>query len=373
MAGGIAHDFNNILSPLLGYAELLKMDLSDYPQQKAYVLQILNAADRAKNLVMQILTFSRLSDKELTPVKLQPIVKEALKLLRSSIPSTIEIVCHVDDACGPVIADATQIHQIVMNLATNAYHSMEEKGGRLTVDLTHVEMDETTAQQADLAPGHFACLSVLDTGSGIEKSILEKIFDPYFTTKKKDKGTGLGLSVVQGIVKGSKGHIQVASEPGVGTQFHVYLPIISLNQDNPEVGRTQVLVGGIEKILLVDDEEMIALVLQQLLERLGYKVSIRVSSLEALAAFKAAPDRFDLVITDMTMPQMTGDTLAAEIKKIRPSIPIIMCTGFSERIRPEDLQAIGIEGLLMKPVDATLLSQTVRRALDKLRMGDDRY
>ena len=224
LAGGIAHDFNNILSPLLGYAELLKMDLADYPQQKAYVLQILNAADRAKNLVMQILTFSRQSDKELTPVKLQPIVKEALKLLRSSIPSTIEIVCHVDDACGPVIADATQIHQIVMNLATNAYHSMEEKGGRLTVDLTHVEMDEATAQQADLMPGHFACLSVFDTGSGMKKRFWREFSILISQLRKRTRGPVWGCRLFKVLSREVKGIFRwpanPASEPNSCVSAH---------------------------------------------------------------------------------------------------------------------------------------------------------
>jgi CheY-like chemotaxis protein len=212
-------------------------------------------------------------------------------------------------------------------------------------------------------------LNILDTGIGIRKEILEKIFDPYFTTKEKEKGTGLGLSVVQGIVKSCKGHVQVDSEPDAGTNFHVYLPIIALDYDSKEIGEAPVMVGGTEKILVVDDEEMIALVTQRLLERLGYKVTIRVSSLEALAAFKAAPDRFDLVITDMTMPQMTGDILVRELKKIRPGIPIIMCTGFSERIKAEDLKAIGIASFLMKPLNSAVLSLTVREILDQTLSG----
>jgi len=364
LAGGIAHDFNNMLVPLLGYSEMLKADLpADSPAQD-HINEIIHVCLRLKALVKQILTFSLQSDQELKPVKLQAIVKEALKLIRSSIPSTIDIQHDIDPDCGVVIADPTQVHQIVMNLATNGYHAMEETGGRLNVTLKQVLIKEDQARLPELLPGKYALLTVADTGVGIEKGVIDKIFDPYFSTKETGKGTGLGLSVVQGIVKSCDGKIYICSKPGIGSDIHVYLPIIERQPDVMPADQSDPIQGGSEKILLVDDEEIIVKTEKQLLDRLGYHVSIRTGSIDALEAFKARPDDFDLIVTDMTMPNMTGVQLAEEIKKIRPDIPIILCTGFSYQINEAKSNALGIQAFLMKPVIFKNIANTIRKVLD---------
>jgi len=365
LAGGIAHDFNNILTPLLGFAEILKDDVPPGSHLHTYIDGIQRAASRAKDLVNQILAFSRQAEQELKPIRLQPILKEALKLLRASIPKTIAMEQKIDADCGAVIADPIQVHQIVMNLATNAYHAMEPAGGKMTVLLKQVRIEDKPPRYPGLRPGDYARLSVADTGSGIAKDVLNKIFDPYFTTKDKSKGTGLGLSVVQGIVRSSGGDITVYSEPGKGTEFHVYLPIMAPRLEKAAVDPAQPIRGGTENILLVDDEEPIAHITGLMLERLGYQVTSRTSSLDALETFKAHPERFDLIVTDMTMPTMTGDKLAREILKIRPGIPIIINTGFSEALNPEKAAAIGIKGFLMKPLVRSELAAMVRKALDE--------
>ena len=364
LAGGIAHDFNNMLVPLVGFAEMLKNDLpADSPLQ-GHVDGIFDAYLRLKDLVKQILAFSRQSDQDLKPIKLQTIVKEVIKLLRSSIPTTIDIRQNIDPDCGVVIADPTQVHQIVMNLATNAYHAMEETGGGLKVTLKQVQLDTDQALLSKLVPGEYALLTVSDTGVGIEKDVMDKIFDPYFTTKEIGKGTGLGLSVVQGIVKSSNGDIRITSKPGKGTEIHVYLPILERQVNDMRTDRSQPIQGGTENILLVDDEEVVVRIEQQMLERLGFRVTVRTGSVDALEAFKANADVFDLVVTDMTMPNMTGVQLAAEIKKIRPDIPVILCTGFSYQINEEKSKALGIQGFVMKPVLLKDLAKTIRKVLD---------
>ncbi|OQY02192.1 MAG: hypothetical protein B6I22_13765 [Desulfobacteraceae bacterium 4572_123] len=364
LAGGIAHDFNNILFPLLGYPEMLKQELPADSPLLRHVEAIVTSALRAKDLVQQILTFSRQGDQEVKPIKLQPIVKEALKLLRSSIPTTIDFQKNIDPDCGIVVADPTQIHQIVMNLATNAYHAMEETGGRLKVTLQQTWLESDQALFPELTPGEYALLTVADTGSGIEKNILDKIFDPYFTTKKTGKGTGLGLSIVQGIVKSCNGDIHIYSEPGKGTEIHVYLPIMDQKSDEIKTDRNMPIQGGTENILLVDDEEAIVDMEKQVLEGIGYRVTIRTGSVEALETFKADPGSFDLIITDMTMPDMTGTELSGEIKKIRPDIPVILCTGFSYQVNEEKSRALGIEGYIMKPVIIKEIAATIRKVLD---------
>lgn len=366
LAGGIAHDFNNMLFPLVGFAEMLKEDLpADSPLQN-HVDEILQAALRSRDLVKQILAFSRQGDQDIKPVKLQPIVKEAIKLLRASIPTTIKIQHDIDPDCGIVVVDPTQMHQIVVNLGTNAYHAMEDTGGRLNVTLKQVRLESDQSLFSELAPGEYALLTVTDTGIGIEKDILDKIFDPYFTTKKTGKGTGLGLSVVQGIVKKCHGDIFVCSEPGKGTEIKVYLPIKSRKVENIQTDRNEPPIrGGNEKILLVDDEEAIARMEQQMFERLGYQVIVQTGSIEALEVFKANPDSFDLIVTDMTMPDMTGVQLIRKIKKIRPDIPVILCTGFSYQINDEKSKELGIDGFVMKPVVMKEIAETIRKVLDK--------
>jgi PAS domain S-box-containing protein len=368
LAGGIAHDFNNILFPLLGFAEMLKEDIpSDSPLQD-YIDEILRAALRSKDLVKQILAFSRQGDQNAKPIKLQPIVKEALKLVRSSIPTTIDIQLDIDSGCGVVIADPTQIHQIVMNLATNAYHAMEGTGGRLKVTLKQTLLESGQSVFPELIPGEYAHLSVADTGVGIETGVMDKIFDPYFTTKETGKGTGLGLSVVQGIVKSCNGDICINSEPGKGTEIQVYLPIMDRKIDDKRPAPSEPTQGGHEKILLVDDEEAIVRMEQQMLERQGYRITTCMGSVEALEAFKVNPASFDLLITDMTMPTMTGVQLAGAIKNIRPNMPIILCTGFSYQVNDEESKALGIKGFLMKPVVKSVMAKMVRKVLDEAKV-----
>jgi PAS domain S-box-containing protein len=366
LAGGIAHDFNNILFSLLGFSEMLKEDLpADSPLQR-YADEVIRAALRAKDLVKQILTFSRQGDQDIKPIRLGPIVKEAVKLLRSFIPTNIEIEQDIDSNCGVVVADPTQMHQIVMNLVTNAYHAMEETGGRLKLQLRTVHLESEQTFFSDLAPGEYDLLAVSDTGIGIDKDVLDKIFDPYFTTKEEGKGTGLGLSVVLGIVKSCNGDIRIYSEPGKGTEVRIYLPVMDRKTADLRTDISEPVRGGTEKILVVDDEAAIARMERQMLERLGYRIIVRTGSTDALEAFKADPHSFDLVLTDMTMPNMTGVQLAGEIKKIRPDIPIILCTGFSYQINDIKSKALGIQGFVMKPVVKKEIAETIRNVLDNI-------
>ncbi|MCP4350761.1 MAG: response regulator [Desulfobacterales bacterium] len=363
LAGGIAHDFNNILFPIIGYIE---MTMDDVPEGRALrnLKEVLKSANRARELIQQILTFSRQSDQELRPLRIESIIKEALRLLRSSIPATIKIRQRVE-RCGLIMADPTQIHQIIMNLCTNAYHAMIENGGVLEVTMNEMgfHLDDISAYP-DMKPGLYLKVTVSDTGCGIKKDIIERVFDPYFTTKEKGKGTGLGLSVVHGIVKSHSGHITVSSNPGVGTAFNVYLPMIETDSSPQEKVAEEPLRGGNERILLVDDEKQIVEMETQMLERLGYKVTALKSSPEALDIFSKNPKDFDLVITDMTMPEMTGMELSRNLMLIRPDIPIILCTGFNEIITEEKAKSIGIREFVMKPVLRSKIAKIIRQILE---------
>ncbi len=331
LAGGIAHDFNNVLFSIIGYTDLTMDDVPEGSLAQSNLKEVLIAANRAKDMVKQILAFSRQTETEKKPVKVQAVVKEAIGLLKTSIPTTIEIRQNIDKDCKPVMADPTQIHQVVMNLATNAYHAMREKGGVLAIDVAEEEISmDDSASYPDLHPGTYIKLTVSDTGHGMDKAVMEKIFDPYFTTKPVDQGTGMGLSTIHGIIKSHGGDIKVYSEPGKGTVFHVYFPLIETKPVEPKIVSTGPVQKGNERILFVDDQEPIVRMVKQTLERLGYQVVTRTSSLDALEAFRANSDKFDLVITDMTMPNMTGVELAPRLLEIRPDIPIILCTGFSE-------------------------------------------
>ena len=365
LAGGIAHDFNNILFPILGYTDMLLMDISEDSPLRDSLNKINTSALRAKDLVGQILSFARQEPNEPILMKLQPIIKEVLKLIRSTIPTTINIIQDIKVDCGPIKADPTQIHQIVMNLTTNAYHAMEETGGELKVTLKEIELGEQDVLSPDLEPGAYACLSVSDTGTGMDKMVLEKIFDPFFTTKAIGKGTGMGLSVVHGIVNSMKGSIHVYSEPGKGTQFNVYFPIEKTASEKQRTQPEDPVRTGTERMLLIDDEKVIIAMEKQVLERLGYKVTSRTSSLEALEAFRANPDAFDLVITDLAMPNMPGDKLSAELIKIRSDIPILLCTGFSETMSEEKTASLGIKGFLLKPIVMKDLAGKIREVLDE--------
>jgi len=364
LAGGIAHDFNNILAAILGYTELTMYDLPEGSLARANLEQALKAGMRAKNLVQQILTFSRKSEQERRPVQIHLIVKEALKLLRSSLPATIEIRQNIDTKCGVVLADPTQIDQVMMNLCTNAYHAMHERGGVLEVSLNVFEIDAAFARtHANLQEGSYVRLTVSDTGHGMDRATMERIFEPFFTTKAVGDGTGMGLATVHGIVTSHDGAITVHSEPEKGSTFHVYFPRLdSILQ--PEAQTTEPVPRGKERILFVDDEEQLVRMGQQMLERLGYHVTVRTSSVEAVEAFRAQPDRFDLVITDQTMPNMTGVELAKELMRIRPDVPIILTTGFSEVVTPQEAKNAGIREYIMKPVVARDLAQAIRQVLD---------
>jgi len=364
LAGGIAHDFNNILFPIVGYTEMLLADVPEDSPLREGLKEIYTSSLRARSLVKQILTFSHQDNTDLILMKIQPIAKEALKLIRSTIPTTIEIQQDINPDCGVIKADPTQIHQIVMNLATNAYHAMEDTGGELKVSLKEVDLGALDLINPNMAPGIYACLTVADTGVGMDKTVTDKIFDPFFTTKAIGKGTGLGLSVVHGIVTAIGGAIHVYSEPGKGTQFHVYLPVKkNLFEEQVSSSKTKIQ-GGTEQILLVDDEEAILTMEKRMLERLGYQVTSRTSSLEALEAFRDSPDKFDLVITDMAMPNMSGDRLSVELTKIRPGISILLCTGFSKNMPEERAASLGIKGFLFKPIVMKDFAQKIREVLE---------
>ena len=364
LAGGIAHDFNNILYSMIGYTELALDDTEKGTQLHDNLQELLVAAHRAGDLVKQILTFSRKADRKLKPLKIQLVVREALKLIRSSLPSTIEINQNISNTCGLVMADATQIHQVAMNLLTNAYHAMEHEGGKLGVTLKEVDLDVDDLKDPAMLAGSYVCLTVEDTGAGIDEYVMDRIFEPYFSTKEKDKGTGLGLAMVHGIVKSYGGNIRVYSEPGKGTAFHVYLPVIQTQAETKETRIISPVEGGKERILIVDDEEQIVRMTQQMLKRLGYHVTARTSSIEALEAFRSAPDKFDLVITDMTMPNMTGVHLTQKLIEIKSGIPVIICTGFSEKISEHKASTMGIRGYVMKPVVRSELAKKIREVLE---------
>ncbi len=366
LAGGIAHDFNNILFPIVGYTELTMDEVPDDSVAHNNLEEVLKAAHRAKDLVQQILTFSRQSGQERKPVEVHLIIKEALKLLRASIPASIEIINNIDDDCHPVMGDATQIHQVIMNLCTNAYQAMQDKGGTLEVNLSEVNVGyEETVKKIGMQPGKHLQLLVRDEGCGMDAVVLNRIFEPYYTTKEQGKGTGLGLSVIHGIVKNHRGDISVTSSPGKGTTFKVYLPITEDADIANELAPSNGAAKGNERILLIDDEEQIVSMEQQMLENLGYEVTARTDSTKALEEFSEQPHNFDLVITDMTMPQMTGDELAQKLLDIKPDIPVILCTGFNEDITEEKALAMGIQKFVMKPVIKNDLATTIRTVLDQ--------
>ncbi|MHB1185601.1 MAG: PhnD/SsuA/transferrin family substrate-binding protein [Desulfobulbia bacterium] len=365
LAGGIAHDFNNILTAILGYGEMVMLGLPEDSPLREQQNHVVMAGRRASDLVKQILTFSRRGEQERRPLQVQQIVTEVLKLLRATIPATIEFKLNIDEGCGAIFADPTQIHQVVMNLCTNAYHAMREKnGGVLGVGLTSVELGpETMQNKIDLRPGPYVRLEVSDTGQGMSKPVLERIFEPYFTTKAPGEGTGLGLAVAHGLAKSMGGDLTVYSEIGTGTTFHVYFPQMD-SLVSQETLPVQLVQGGNERLLVVDDEEAIVQLEQKLLESLGYQVTATTKSVEAWQVFKAHPDSFDLIITDMTMPHMSGNELATEIMKLRQDMPVILCTGFSETINEEKAKANGIREYLMKPISKNDLATAIRRVLN---------
>jgi PAS domain S-box-containing protein len=363
LAGGIAHDFNNILSAIIGYTELAMLN-EGAEHCTAELKEALIAANRAKDLVKQILAFSRQTDEDRMPVRVALVAKEAVKFLRATIPATIEIKTRLDEKSGAVLANSVELHQIIMNLCTNAQHAIGEQAGILEVEVKNAEIDLAQKNAViDLEIGSYVKLSVRDTGYGMGADTIKRIFDPYFTTKEIGVGTGLGLAVVHGIVKKCDGAIRVESELGKGTTFHIYLPkadmTASIKAEQPKT-----IEGGSERILFVDDEKMLVDIGQQALQRLGYDVVSRTSPIEALELFKAKPDFFDLVITDKTMPGITGDVLAKELMSIRPNLPVIICTGYSQTIDHERAKQIGIKAFVMKPILINEIAAAVRKVLD---------
>jgi PAS domain S-box-containing protein len=364
LAGGIAHDFNNILAAIMGNAEMgMFEEISD--STKHNLDQILMASHRAKDLVKQILTYSRKSEPIKKPFRITPIVHETIKMVRATIPSTIEIQSELESSTGVILADLTQINQVLLNLCTNSAQAMAGKGGILTVGLFDVNLDsDNVVLYPNADPGAYVKLMVKDTGTGIAPADIERIFDPYFTTKEAGKGTGMGLAVAYGIIKSHGGHVKVYSELGDGTTFEVLFPRIESETisddkkiDSPPMGN--------EKILFIDDEDFLVDLAKRMLEKLGYQVVVKQSPMEALEMFKDQPDEFDLVISDMTMPGLTGVELAKQIIAIRSDIPFILCSGYNEHVSAEKIKGFGIKEFLMKPLEIKVLAKTIRRALEK--------
>ncbi len=362
LAGGIAHDFNNILFSMYGYLELILDNAEKGSKIATWTRHVFDGAERAGKLVDHILAFSRQKKTDPVPVHIRHIVKEVLNLSRATLPSTIELRQEIRRNCGLVLADPTEIHQVAMNLITNAYHSMTETGGLLTVKLEEVQLTAESASTAAKRDGTYLCLSISDTGIGMDETVKARIFDPYFTTRKE--GTGLGLSVVHGIVTRYNGWIEAESEPGKGSCFRVYLPRLVHRADLRKPEKESAVPRGNETILLVDDEPQVVDMLVRSLESLGYEVVSGTSSLDALDTFQKEPDRFDLVITDLTMPKMTGIRLTQEILRVRPGFPVILCTGFSEELHQDALHQLGIREVIRKPAIRDQLAAVIRKVLD---------
>lgn len=367
LAGGIAHDFNNILSVIVGYTQLAQDVLAPDSEAGPMLGSIIKASDRARDLIQQILAFSWDSSQERKPMQIPPVIDEVVKLLNATIPKSIVILRDIDPDCGTILGDSSQIHQVLMNLCTNAYHAMRENGGTLTVSLKSVDIPAESDKTGDMepGPGAYVRLKIGDSGKGMNQTVLERVFDPYFTTKKKGEGTGLGLAVAQGIVKSHNGFISVSSTPGVGTTFYIYLPRLDVGSGVSKAASEEPLPGGDERILFVDDEEHLVHIWSKVLERLGYHVTSTTSSVEALEMFRKNPGGFDLLITDMNMPLLTGAQLTRSILEIRTDIPVILCTGYSEMIDESEAGNIGFRKYVMKPVLREDFARAVRKVLDE--------
>lgn len=366
LAGGVAHDFNNILSIIMGYTELARLKFEERANAEQYIKEVLKACRRAKDLIRQLLSFTYSGDKlERQVLYVRPIIKEVVRFLKALLPATIDIQQSIASETGMVFAHPTEIHQVLTNLCTNAAHAMEKTGGILEISLADVNLDPGTVPAgSELKPGPYVRLTVADTGNGMDSATLERIFDPYFTTKELGKGTGLGLPVVHGILKDHEGDITVSSEAGKGTTCHVYLPRIEAELKVAEEPNVPVPTGT-ERILIVDDEEALVDIWKRYLELLGYVVATKTSCLEALELFRVHPDYFDLVITDYTMPHMNGLDLAREMKRIQPGILIILCSGWKERIDNEKNREAGVRAFLTKPLELRSAAEVIRRVLDE--------
>ncbi|MGI6657340.1 MAG: hybrid sensor histidine kinase/response regulator [Desulfobulbus sp.] len=367
LAGGIAHDFNNLLGPIMGRAELLLAENGQNAAIADHCRAIITASGRARDLIRQILTFSRQVDEAIQPVDMVAVIEEIVRLIKPALSRTIEVECRLPDRSAHVMADATQLHQVLMNLVTNSFHAMEDRGGRLMIGLETVAITQQQAEDLSIAPGNYQRVTVRDTGHGMDQRILDKIFDPYFSTKARDKGTGLGLPMALGIIRGYGGEIHFHSSVGQGTTCTLYFPAVELSAPTGAESDEGMLPTGTEHLLLVDDEKAIADVTTAMLERLGYKVTMRISSFDALEAFRNHADQIDLLITDLNMPQMSGLQLSHQIRRIRPDIKIIFCTGFSEQAQTP--RTTGVDGFLHKPVLMADLARCVRTVLDNPKAG----
>jgi len=365
LAGGIAHDFNNILTPILGYTEMCLYSTSEEDEVHGYMQEVMKAVSRAKELVKQILTFSRQMEPEGKPIRIAPIVKEVLTLLRATVPRTVEIRRVIKTEHDIILANPTQIHQVAMNLCTNAVQAMGEAGGVLEVVLTDFILSpRSTTDFPQLNPGPYLRLSVRDTGYGMDKDTADRIFEPFFTTKDVGDGTGMGLAVVHGIVSSLKGGITVESEQGSGTTFHIVLPLMEEIAEK-KAAEVEVLPSGSENVLFVDDDIDVATMMARMLRSLGYKPVVAGRGEEALWMFEQDPERFQAVITDHAMPGLTGADLAEKLLGIRPELPVIVCTGYGDKLTPQQAEAIGISAFMTKPVVMRDLAETLRRVIDQ--------
>ena len=370
LAGGIAHDFNNILAAIIGFTEMVLDDVAENPDAKRKMENVLKAGFRGRDLVKQILAFSRKTEEQRKEISLTPLMKQTHALLRSSLPSTIRMNLAITTGDDYVVANPTQVQQILMNLATNAAHAMPEHGGQLTIGVSSVTFPhQNVLPDPDMEPGTYVKLTMQDTGVGMTKEVRQRIFEPFFTTKKPGEGTGMGLAVVYGLVKDHKGTVTVQSEPGQGSTFEVFLPQVQRPDSRKKEATASALSAGTERILFVDDEELLVEMARVMLESLGYQVTVAQHPKDAWSLFIENPSQFDLIITDQTMPDMTGLTLARKMLKVRNKLPIILCTGYSETVSAEAAQKAGISAFVMKPVVRKELAETVRRVLDEKAAG----
>lgn len=368
LAGGIAHDFNNILSIIMGYTDISLASLDDKDRLKHNLAHVLKAAHRAQELVQQILSFSRGGDLRRSRIKVVPVIRDVLKLIRASLPSTIDIKLDIGNEEYSIFADSTQLHQVLMNLCSNAGHAMREKGGILEIQLSDLNRDLAVINELNEVQSPYMRLTVKDTGHGIAPEFKERIFDPFFTTKKVGEGTGLGLSVVHGIVAGLDGEISVESTPGQGAAFHVFIPLMqTVEEETSPQESYDMIYGSGQLILFVDDEASLRDIAKEMLEQLGYVVREFGSSHDALNAFRQSSADYDLVITDLTMPKMTGIELTVEFHTIRPDIPVILCTGFTRELNTAELSDLGIDALLQKPFSRDQLAEVVGKVLQRVK------
>ncbi|MFC2081271.1 ATP-binding protein [Bacteroidota bacterium] len=365
LAGGIAHDFNNILTPILGYTEMALEELADESILKYDVEQINNAATRGKDLVQQILTFSRQVDVDKKPLELHLVVKEVMNLIRASFPSNVEIRQNLNEDCGTIMADATQMHQIIMNISTNAYHAMMNKGGVLEVTLDVLDLDDKKLKTPNkIKPGTYVRLTIADTGHGMDKQTMDRIFEPFFTKKEVGSGSGLGLSVVHGIVNNYNGTIEVESTPDMGSKFMIYLPQYTANSVNEDITK-KAATKGKERILFVDDEKEITYMGKRMLESLGYTVDIRTDGHLALSELRNDPQKYDLLVTDQAMPKILGTELVEAARRIRPDLKVIIITGYEDSIPKNANTDLGIAEIILKPLILSEFSKLIREVLDK--------